>query len=314
MPYFSAPLDLGERSSWSYQNAAPRFWLKVRVNPGRCWNWIGSTNQQGYGQMTVRQGFRWVTAGASRVSYALIVGPIPRDMTIDHLCYNPNCVNPEHLEVVSFEENLARRRPRQNAPGGEVSGYPPASSQYGDQVVAAAPHPSVVISLKGSRADDPWFVVHAVDSDHAKELLGSSFKEADTVFRDGGDLVRGLLAAQYEYRSRTEKAAMYYAERSLNEAGAVQQEVPAEPEQQAYQSRYDNQPQQGYQQASPQQNAPQQRSYGPGAAAPSNAKHCKHGEMVYREGISKKNNRPYKAFFCPSPQGTPDACSAEFVR
>lgn len=38
----------------------------------------------------------------------MLVGPIPVGMTIDHLCKNTLCVNPEHLEVVTMGENIRR--------------------------------------------------------------------------------------------------------------------------------------------------------------------------------------------------------------
>jgi hypothetical protein len=44
------------------------------------------------------------------VSYETFVGPIPDGLTIDHLCCNPPCINPEHLEVVTMRENLRRGR------------------------------------------------------------------------------------------------------------------------------------------------------------------------------------------------------------
>jgi hypothetical protein len=35
-------------------------------------------------------------------------GPIPKGMTIDHLCFNLRCVNIRHLEMVSHAENARR--------------------------------------------------------------------------------------------------------------------------------------------------------------------------------------------------------------
>lgn len=32
------------------------------------------------------------------------------DQEVDHLCFNPRCVNPDHLEVTTKQVNLARRR------------------------------------------------------------------------------------------------------------------------------------------------------------------------------------------------------------
>jgi hypothetical protein len=35
-------------------------------------------------------------------------GPIPEGLQIDHLCRNPGCVNPAHLELVTNAENTQR--------------------------------------------------------------------------------------------------------------------------------------------------------------------------------------------------------------
>ena len=45
---------------------------------------------------------------AHRWSYEHHVGPIPEGLTVDHLCRNTSCVNPEHMEVVTREENAYR--------------------------------------------------------------------------------------------------------------------------------------------------------------------------------------------------------------
>jgi hypothetical protein len=48
------------------------------------------------------------------------------------------------------------------------------------------------------------------------------------------------------------------------------------------------------------------------AGATSAAKACMHGPMTFREGVSAKG--PWKAWFCPTPKGTPGQCKAEFIR
>ena len=45
---------------------------------------------------------------AHRLAYENIAGPIPYGLTLDHLCRNPTCVNPWHLEAVSQRENVLR--------------------------------------------------------------------------------------------------------------------------------------------------------------------------------------------------------------
>lgn len=82
--------------------AADRFWAKVDKTSS-CWRWIGAVKSNGYGNFW--DGRYW---NAHRWAYEALVGPIPAGLTIDHLCRNRQCVNPDHLEPVTMAVNLER--------------------------------------------------------------------------------------------------------------------------------------------------------------------------------------------------------------
>lgn len=89
------------------------YWQRVLISEG-CWLWVGSINHAtGYGLVSVpvpEVGRRTVTMGAHRFAYELLVGPIPEGLEIDHLCFNTECVRPDHLEPVTHAENMRRSR------------------------------------------------------------------------------------------------------------------------------------------------------------------------------------------------------------
>lgn len=82
-----------------------RFWAKVEAIPSGCWEWRAARDPLGYG---VFRGGRSVLVKAYRFSYELLCGPVPGGLQIDHLCRNPSCVNPSHMEVVTARVNVLR--------------------------------------------------------------------------------------------------------------------------------------------------------------------------------------------------------------
>ena len=80
-----------------------RFWAKVDKT-GECWLWTGARDRRGYGSV----GIDGRTRIAYRVAYEWLVGAIPAGLELDHLCRNPSCVNPAHLQPVTHRENILR--------------------------------------------------------------------------------------------------------------------------------------------------------------------------------------------------------------
>lgn len=82
-----------------------RFWSKCIPEPNSgCWLWLAAVCSGGYGVFGLGRSVRRVHA----VAYDALVGPIPSDLVIDHLCRERSCCNPAHLEPVSRGENVLR--------------------------------------------------------------------------------------------------------------------------------------------------------------------------------------------------------------
>lgn len=87
-----------------------RFWEKVEKT-ATCWLWTGAiSGRTGYGSFCLSPAFvgdrRLI--GAHRWAYENTVGPVPKGLVLDHLCCVRRCVNPDHLEPVTYRENFLR--------------------------------------------------------------------------------------------------------------------------------------------------------------------------------------------------------------
>lgn len=85
-----------------------RFWDKVEKTDG-CWLWRAARDLNGYGRVGADEGPKR-TMLAHRAAWTLLRGDIPDGLVLDHLCRNPQCVNPAHLEPVTQRVNLERAR------------------------------------------------------------------------------------------------------------------------------------------------------------------------------------------------------------
>lgn len=83
-----------------------------------CWLWTGRISADGYAVITRPRGS---TNLVHRLLFELYRGPIPAALQLDHLCHSRDnaclggracvhrrCVNPDHLEPVTLQENIRR--------------------------------------------------------------------------------------------------------------------------------------------------------------------------------------------------------------
>ena len=98
-----------------------RFWDKVEKTP-TCWNWTASQSSNGYGQFFLLQASGPIRA--HRYAYMACVGEVPARKELHHRCRNKQCVNPNHLQVVSRRDHEdsapSLARARTHCPGGHA--------------------------------------------------------------------------------------------------------------------------------------------------------------------------------------------------
>lgn len=92
------------RSAWPlFKRLESQF---ERTGKDECWPWRGAASNLGYGVIRISgRGYQ-----AYRVIYELERGDIPDGLVLDHLCCNPRCVNPYHMEPVTQRLNILRGR------------------------------------------------------------------------------------------------------------------------------------------------------------------------------------------------------------
>lgn len=119
-----------------------RFVRQIEWDDTDCWPFRG---------VTIKGDYRHFKDDASRVvmvhrwSYHYFVGPIPKDLTIDHLCRRPRCANPSHLEAVTMRENILR--------GNGLAG------QNARKTIAKCGHPYSMVEPDGRRRCLPCYTV-----------------------------------------------------------------------------------------------------------------------------------------------------------
>jgi hypothetical protein len=90
-------------------NRTPKKYVEEDRGHGTpCWMWQLWTTDEGYGKISLDVDGAVRSKLAHRWTWEQRNGPIPPGMHLDHLCKQPGCVNPDHLEIVTPAENARR--------------------------------------------------------------------------------------------------------------------------------------------------------------------------------------------------------------
>jgi len=72
------------------------------ITESGCWLWVGSLTTGGYGNLSVN----YKNKPCHRLSYTEFVGEIPEGMLVCHRCDVPSCINPNHLFLGTYQDNM----------------------------------------------------------------------------------------------------------------------------------------------------------------------------------------------------------------
>lgn len=108
---------------------------RVRPGPGDCIVSTFAPGSHGYPQAGWQQDGERGGDLCHRIAYVHHKGPIPSDMTVDHVCRNRCCVNPDHLRLLSNRVNATLN-------GNAIKTHCPRGHEYTEANTRLQRHPS----------------------------------------------------------------------------------------------------------------------------------------------------------------------------
>ena len=87
------------------KSAYERMIAKVEKTP-TCWLFNGAKHSRGYGNVRVIIDGKKTCRTAHKISYEHHKGPVPEGMVVRHMCDVRRCINPDHLELGTHQENI----------------------------------------------------------------------------------------------------------------------------------------------------------------------------------------------------------------
>lgn len=138
-----------------------RFWQKVDKS-GDCWLWTGTKSDSGYGR--IHHNGRGITA--HRLSYELVVGPIPDGLFALHRCDVRLCVRPDHLFIGTALDNsrdcIAKGRDRYAV--GEDAANSKLTTEQVREIRRLRRETNVSIAALARKYGVHWVTIKCIDS------------------------------------------------------------------------------------------------------------------------------------------------------
>lgn len=90
------------------------FWPRFKPAPapecakhlGDCWLWTGNLKDNGYGVIYGRTSVNFKQWYTHRLAWFWTHGKIPKELEVGHICHVSICGRPEHLHLVTSEQNI----------------------------------------------------------------------------------------------------------------------------------------------------------------------------------------------------------------
>lgn len=76
--------------------------VDIKDNINECWNWTEGKTGSGYGQFNISR----TPIYAHHLVHIFTKGNIPDRLQVLHICNNPGCCNPNHLEIGDQSKNM----------------------------------------------------------------------------------------------------------------------------------------------------------------------------------------------------------------
>lgn len=125
-----------------------RFSEKVCKVESGCHEWTSCIMPNGYGQMH----YKGKTAYAHRVAYEIYKGEIPENLFVMHSCDNRKCVNPDHLSLGTFDDNMIDMVKKSRQASGERNSHAKLTNEQVLKIrEIAKPHNAIAKEFNVSR-------------------------------------------------------------------------------------------------------------------------------------------------------------------